>query len=570
MADALLSETLIIILACLCAVGLLIRIGLPAAVGYLLAGLVIGPHGLQLLAATDGTKFLAELGVIFLMFMVGLEFSLPAIIAARADVFAAGSLQVGATCLAVAAAVALFDTGWPAALLLGGAVAMSSTAIALKQLADQEEISSEHGRRAVGILLFQDLATLPFLVMVTALGQESETGALQVLSQLALAAVALGMIALAARPIFHVALTWVARAKSSDLFLLCVLLLALGTAFAAHLAGLAPPIGAFLAGMVVAESDFRHSVEDDIRPFRDVLLGLFFVTIGMGVNPAVITLAPFAVLGWMIAFLAGKAVLMVLVAAIMRWPAQVAVRVAVVLAHGGEFGLLLLSQSIGAGLVTPEIGQPALLALAVTMAVAPVLIHRNASIAHFIAGAPRNDAAAREEHAIREESGHLEDHVLLCGCGRVGQLTATVFAAAKVPYVAVEADLMRFREARTRGYKVVFGDASRRRILEAAALARAQLLVVTFDRRPAVERLLHHARHLNPGVPAIVSAADDRDVSALAMAGAAVVFPENLAAGLALGAQALVFTGFPQEEAARVIAAVRAELNPELRGRVGF
>jgi CPA2 family monovalent cation:H+ antiporter-2 len=571
LADTLLSGTLTVILACLCAIGLLSRIGFPAAVGYLLAGLVIGPHGLQFLAATDGTKFLAELGVIFLMFMVGLEFSLPTIIAARADVFGAGGLQVAATCLAVAAGVMLFDASWPVALLLGSAAAMSSTAIALKQLADQGEISSEHGRRAVGILLFQDLATLPLLVIISALGQAGGPSALRALFQVVVAAGALAMIALAARPIFRLALTWVARSKSPDLFLLCVLLLALGTAFAAHLVGLSPPIGAFLAGMVVAESDFRHAIEDDIRPFRDVLLGLFFVTIGMGIDPAVITLAPLAVLTWMIVFLPGKAILMFLLAVIMRWPTETAIRVAVVLAHGGEFGLLLLSQSVSAGLVMQEVAQPALLALVLSMAVAPVLIHHNASIARLIAAAPREDAvAAAVEHAVREESRHLNDHVLLCGCGRIGQLTATVFAAAKVPYIAVEADLTRFREAQKRGHKVVFGDASRGRILQAAGLTRAQLLVVTFDRRSAVERLLHYARHQNPGVPAIVSTDDDRDLSTFASAGAASVFPENHAAGLALGAQALLFAGFSQDEAARVIAAVRAELNPELLDRVGL
>jgi K+:H+ antiporter len=435
-------------------------------------------------------------------------------------------------------------------------------------LAEQGEISSQHGRLALGLLLFQDLATLPFLVVVP--GQSGEPNASGVLRQLAAAALALGSAALVSRPLFRVALSWVVQAKSADLFLLFVLLLALGTALAAHLAGLSPPIGAFLAGMVVGESDFRHQVEDDIRPFRDVLLGLFFVTVGMEVNPSVVAASPWAVLAWTIAFLPGKALATALVATIMRWPAQAGARVAVILAHGGEFGLLLLTQGIAAGIIATDVGQPALLALVLTMGLAPVLIQRNTWIAQLVGDVSRRLMTNAEETAIRDMSQGFDDHVLLCGCGRIGGLVAVVLEAAKVPYVALESDLTRFREARQRGHNIVFGDASRRRILEAAGLSQARLLVVTFDRRPAVERILHHARHRDPSVPSIVSATDDRDVSGLAVAGAAAVFPENLAAGLALADQALLFSGFTQEDAARVITSVRAELNPELRGRIGI
>jgi K+:H+ antiporter len=224
---------------------------------------------------------------------------------------------------------------------------------------------------------------------------------------------------------------------------------------------------------------------------------------------------------------------------------------------------------MGARIVDPEVGQPALLALAGTMAVAPILIQWNSRIGQLFGGSSPHFATA-EEAAIREESQRLADHVLLCGCGRVGRLVAVVLEAAKVPYIAVESDLTPFREARHRGHNVVFGDASRRRILEAAGLPRARLLVITFDRQPAVERLLHHARQRNPNAPSIVSTADDRDMTALATAGAAAVFPENLAAGLALAHQALLLTGFTQDDAAGVITKVRAELNPELHGRVGM
>ncbi|MDB5408714.1 MAG: glutathione-regulated potassium-efflux system protein [Rhodospirillales bacterium] len=559
------TETLIVIAASVCAVGILTRAGLPAALGYLIAGLAIGPHGLHLLAASDETRFLAELGIIFLMFMVGLEFSLPTIIAARRNVFGAGILQVGITTLMVAGIATLFAVPLFAAIVLGGAMAMSSTAIALKQLADQDELGSEHGRLAVGILLFQDLATIPFLVMVSA--REEAEGA-SILRDLAVAALALGLTILVSRPIFRVGLSWVSGTNSPDLFLLSVGLLALGAAFAVHLAGLNPAIGAFLAGMVIGESDFRHKVEDDVRPFRDVLLGLFFVTVGMEIDPSSIAVAPFATIGWILVLLLGKMAATGLVAPIMHWPAHTAVRLATILAHAGEFGLLLITQAIAAGVIAPQEAQPALFAVAATMGLAPLFIQRNASIAQLFLGAASRRAAAAQEDGIRQASNELRDHILLCGCGRVGQLVALVLGSAKLPYLAIETDHERFREATRRGFKVVFGDASHRRILAAAGLSRARLLVVTFDRRPAVERLLDHARHENPTLPAIVSAADDRQISALVNAGAAAVFPENLAAGLALADQALLMAGYTQEEAAKTISAVRAELNPELLWRV--
>ena len=569
MADVLLIKTLVVIIASVSAISLVARARLPAAGGYLLAGLVIGPHGLQLIATSDETRFLAELGIIFLMFMVGLEFSFSAMIAARRDVFVAGSLQVGLTALIVAGIAMLWGVGLPTAVLLGGAVAMSSTAITLKQLVDQGDVSSQQGRLVLAILLFQDLAALPFLVVLGGWKQSGGPEPLETLRQLGIAAGALGIAAFVCKPVFRTWLTWVARTNSADLFLLTVLLLALGTAFAGRLAGLSAPIGAFLAGMVVGESDFRHQVEDDIRPFRDVLLGLFFVTTGMKVDPSTITAAPMAVLAWIIACLPGKALVVLLVGAIMRWQAPVSTRAALILAHGGEDGLLLLTLAMKVGAIEPNVGQPALLALAATMALGPMLILRSARFAEFVNGASHRARADAEEAAIRAESQNLGDHVILCGCGRVGRLVSLVLEAAKVPYIAVESDLMRFRRAKKSGHKVVFGDAGRKRVLEAAGVTRARLVVLTFDRRHAVERILHHAREQNPAVSSIVSVADDQEIISFVRAGASTVFPENVAAGLALADQVLLVCGFSQDTAANIVTAVRAELNPELRGRVG-
>jgi CPA2 family monovalent cation:H+ antiporter-2 len=372
------------------------------------------------------------------------------------------------------------------------------------------------------------------------------------------------------RPVFGRVLAWVARSRSSDLFLLAVLLLALGTAYAADVAGLAAPIGAFLAGVVIAESDFRHQIQDDIRPFRDVLVGLFFVTVGMELAPASAAGSPWAVLAWIMVFVPGKAAVALLSGVLLRWPLQTAVRVAIILSHGGEFGLLLLTQAIASGVIAPALGQPALLALAITMGLAPLLIQSNGRIARLVLSGFWRPAAEREEGGADPESGNGRGHVLVCGYGRIGRLVVTVLEAANVPCVTLEADLERFRQAKEQGCRVVFGDASRSTVLEAAGLPRATLIVVTFDHRPAVERLLHHARDAHPGLPSLLSTGDDTDVAALSQAGVTAVFPENLAAGLALADQALVLSGLSQERAARVITEVRAQLNPELQGRVGI
>lgn len=568
MTDTLLTQSLLLILTSTLAVGLFAVSRMPAAMGYLIAGLAIGPHALDLITAGEETQFLAELGLIFLMFMVGLEFSLPTLLAARHDVLLAGGLQVGATMVAVGVPLWLFGLDPRLCVLLGGAVAMSSTAVTAKQLAEQGEISSQHGRLAIGILLFQDLATVPLLVLLDNWSRQDTFAPLDLVRNLGLAALALAAAAVISRPVLRVLFAGVAKSRSNDLFLLAVLLVALGAAYLVHLAGLALPVGAFIAGMVIGESDFRHRVDDDVRPFRDVLVGLFFVTVGMSIDPNLILEYPAAALGWTAVFLVGKPIVTLGVCLLLGRPFAVSLRIALILGHGGEFGLLLLTLAMTTGLMPTAIGQPVLIALALTMGLAPLIIQRNAMFERF--SSHRRARMAAIETATRETAEGLDGHVVLCGCGRVGRLVATALEAAKLPYLAIEADHARFKEAQRQGHKVVHGDASHHRILSAAGIAGVKLVIITFDRRSVVERILAFAREQNPSVPCIVGTSDDRDVGDFVKAGASVVFPENLAAGLGLADQALLLSGLSQEEAGRIITALRAELNPELRDRVGI
>ncbi|MCX8073010.1 MAG: cation:proton antiporter [Candidatus Binatia bacterium] len=569
MSEHLAGETLVLVAASAIGVWLCARLRLPVVLGYLLAGLVVGPHGMHFVGETSGVRFLAELGVVFLMFTIGLDFSLTTLWGARRAVFGAGTLQVGLTTLAVTLGSLLAGLELDQAILIGGAVSMSSTALALKQLGDQGELFTHYGRIVVGILLFQDLATLPFLVLVGLRATPTPVAGWEIVSAFALVSVAILFVAVFGRPLLHGLLGTVARMRSNELMLLTALLLALGTGFAARALGFSTPIGAFLVGMVLGETDFRHQIEDDVRPFRELFLGLFFVTVGMTIDtPSFLSAWP-SVLGCTALFIVGKALLVVLVGTFARWSRGVAVRTALILAHGGEFGLLLLSEAFQGELLPAQVAQPLLGGLLLSMAVAPFLIGRNEQLARRLARVRPSSAEEDQEAWVQAEHERLEGHVLLLGCGRVGRLVAAVLEAAEVPYLAFESDPARFQEAKRQGHRVILADAGRLRLLDAAGVARCKLIVMTFSYPRLVERILHHARERNPAVPAIVSANEETELPMLAQAGVTAVFPENLAVGLALGNQALLLLGRSHEEAARVVTELRALLNPELAGHIG-
>lgn len=558
MNDLLLTRTLILLAASGLAVSILSALRMPAVAGYLLVGMALGPHGVDIISSAQDTHFLAELGLIFLMFMVGLEFSFPTIIGARRDVLVAGSLQVGLTMALLIGVLVLTGVQLQPAIIMGGAIAMSSTAVTLKQLAEQGEITSRHGRLALGILLFQDLATLPLLILVDAWAGDEALTPTAILYQMAVATAVLAAASIIARPLIRHGFAWVLKTRSPDLFLLWALITALGTAYAVHLAGLAPAIGAFVAGMVIGESEFRHRVEEDIRPFRDVLVGLFFISVGMSIDLSAIASFPGAIILWVLVFFPLKALPVFLTGLLAGAHKGASARTAVILAHGGEFGLLLITLALQSGLVSPDLGQPALIALALTMGLAPLVLQRN-HWAEWPFG-HRDRRIAATEVAIRAESGKLKDHVILCGCGRVGRLVATVLESADIAYIAIELDLARFQVARRQGHEVVFGDARHHRLLAAAGLDRALLVVVTMDRYDAVQRILHQVKAVDPAPSSLVSTPDDMEMARFALLDATEVFPENLAAGLSLADQALLLCGKTQEDAARIVSAVRMEL----------
>ena len=430
----LLSIVVLLLAATLLVTLVLHRLRAPTLVGYILVGILLGPTGLGVLHESASLELLAEIGVVFLMFYVGLEFSLPVLWASRRAVFGVGGAQVGVTAaLGTAAAMALGVPLLPA-VLLGGAVAMSSTAITIRQLADQGELGAPHGRVSVGTLLFQDLVTLPFLVLVAALGADAhgghaEEGAegadgaspdhalaaapdatatvgsevwVELAARLGVAVLAFALALLIGRRLLVGIVGHVHRTGSRELFMLAMLLIVIGAARGAHEVGLSPPLGAFLAGMILGETELKHDAEEDVRPFRDVLLGLFFVSVGLRVDGGAIVEAWAVVLGLLLALVLVKGPIVYALARLFGEPHAAAARAAVILAHGGEFGLLILTLALSAGVVPAAIGQPLLGAIVLSMIAAPFLIGANGRIASRMgAGTERAPAGGAVERDKR-------------------------------------------------------------------------------------------------------------------------------------------------------------------------
>lgn len=561
-----LAQTFLLIAAAFVAVAILARLRLSPVLGYLAAGLLLGPHGIGAVTDSEGTHFFGELGIALLMFVIGLEFSVPRLLSSGGAMIGLGFGTVaGATLLAGAASHFLVGLPLLPAALLGGAIAMSSTAIIQKHLVDTDAVSSRHGVAATGIVLFEDLVALILLSLIAALpdaanGVEME----KVLLRMGVSFVALAGVALLARRTLGRLLGWVARSGPDETFLLAVLTLVVGASLAAEKIGLSLPIGAFVVGMMVGESDFRHQLEEEIGPFRDLLLGVFFVTIGMSVDWSQILAQPAATFLVLAAILVFKFLVVFGVTRVSGLPASSAVKTGLLLAHSGELGLLIVGRSLDSALLSPAIGQPVLGAIAASMLVGPILAQWSDRAGDLILGS-RDPRGAEIETAVRTTSQELKDHVVLAGCGPVGRLVALTLEASEIPYLAIERNVERLRRAQQDGHKAVFGDASRAGILKAAGVDRAAAIIVLVNNWHRSVRIIREAKRLNPGIQVIASLRDDAHLGELAQAGAAHVFPENYSAGLGLGAQALMTLGMSADDATDRIRAMRAQLSPDLQ-----
>jgi CPA2 family monovalent cation:H+ antiporter-2 len=556
----------LILLASAVAVVVVFRqLSIPAVLGYLIVGAAVGPHALGLVAATEDQRYLAEFGVVFLMFSVGLEFSLPQLMSMRRIVFGFGGAQVVAIiALGVAGAVAM-GASWREGIVVGGVIAMSSTAIISKMLAERMQLHSPHGRQIMGVLLFQDLAVIPLLVLIPALALTGGEIAGAIGIALAKAGAVLAIVLVLGQREMRTLFNLVARQKSSELFVLFVLLVTLGLAWITELAGLSLALGAFLAGMLISETEYRYQVEDYIKPFRDVLLGLFFVTIGMLLDWGALAGQFVAVMVVFALIMVVKFLVIFALARAFGNQKPTALRSALALAPAGEFGFVLLALATRHATLDATTLQVVLAATLLSMLASPLVLARMESIVlHFIESEWAQRAVELHNLAVRTMA--QKGHVIVCGYGRSGQALAQFLEREKVAVVALDSDPERVRQAAAAGDSVVYGDAARREVLVAAALSRATAVVVTFADTAKALAILAHVRELRPDLPVVVRTFDDNDVGRLKEAGAAEVVAEVVEGSLMLATQTLMQLGVPLNRVLRRLRDVRQERYQLMRG----
>ena len=565
-----LEVTLLLLIAAVAGVALFRYLQLPAMLGYLAAGAVIGPNALGIALshgeAPQAARHLAEFGVVFLMFSIGLEFSLARLRAMRSLVFGLGAAQVGAVMLLVMLGSLLLGWlapgWWPRPLaygvVAGGVLAMSSTAIVMKLLSDRLELESEHGRHILGVLLFQDIAVVPLLVLIPALATPGAAlGRTLALAALK-AVVVLAVILLAGGRLLRPWLRLVVRRRSDELFMLNMLLITLGLAWLTELAGLSLTLGAFLAGMLIAETEFRHQVEADIRPFRDVLLGLFFITIGMMLDWRYVLQRWWLVLAIALLALLAKVLLVAGIEKLRGTAPGSALRTALWLGPAGEFGIVLLNLAGAYALMPPQVLSPLLAALVLSMLAAPFLAQAIDPLVLKLVASEWMRASLQITD-IASKTIRTQHHVLICGFGRCGQNLARLLQDEGVAYVALDLDAERVARSATAGRNVVYGDAARLSSLQAAGLARAGCVAITYvDRRSALRVLDLVHRHA-PRLPVVVRTRDDSGLDELRAAGATEVVPEVLEGSLMLASQTLAMVGVPLPRVVARLREARAE-----------
>lgn len=557
--ERLLPEVLLLLGAAVAVILLFQRLRVPSSLAYLLVGVAFGPHTAGPVIDSQNVQGIAEFGIVFLLFTIGLNFAIPQLHALRNQILILGTGQVALTTLVVGLLAWLLGVPMAAAFVIGAVFAQSSTTVISKQLNEQGEDTSRHGRLGLALSVFQDISAVPFLVIIPTLG--AAIGAAEVGAQLAWV-VAKGALAFALvfgagryllRPLFRL----VTARASAELFTLTVLFVSLLAAWTTNALGLSMAFGAFLAGMVLGETEFRHQVEATIVRIRDVLVGLFFVGIGMLIDPLVIADAwHWAALGALV-LLSSKALL---TAALVRWwgvDTLTAWRTGLLLAVGGEFGFALLALALPTGAIDPQIAQITLLSVLFSMILAPLLIRHNHAIAQLLVKRlPRvtTDLPLPTAEAV----GELNNHAIICGFGRIGQSVAHLLDAEHIRYVALDLDAARVRTAQLAGEPVFYGDSAEPDMLAAIRIDTARLVVVSYADVTAARKILAFVKTRRKDLAVMVRTRDETHVEELLNAGAVEVVPETIETSLVIGAQALLLCQVPLARVARRMQAQRA------------
>ena len=556
-----LREVMVFLFAAGIVVPLVRRLSVSPVLGFLVIGLVIGPHGAARFADTfpwlsyivitdlEGVRPLAELGVVFLLFMIGLELSLDRLWAMRRRVFGLGGAQIVVTGVVIAAIASLFDNPLSIAVVLGASFALSSTAIVMQLLAENRRMGTATGRVSFAILLCQDIAVLPILFLVGVFAAQSDAPVLPAFAwaiskALFAVAVILAIGRLVIRPVFR----FVGSTASREMFLALILLVIAGTALATQQFGLSMALGAFLAGLLFAETEYRHEIEVDIEPFKGLLLGLFFISIGMGIDIAQVAAEPL----WLIASVFGlyliKSPIIYVLARLFGERRPVALEAGLLLGQSGEFVFLIVSMAFSLGLMPNDTAQFMLIVAGITMVTTPLVAHLARKLALTL--------EAREAGLEQPDSDipvGLSGHVIVVGYGRVGQMLGSVLVNQEIPHVGLDIDANLVARYRSAGASVFYGDASNRDLLDQFGADQAAALVVTMDSPHTAEQVVSIARRHWPNLLIYARARDRVHAAQLIDQGASHAIPETVEASLQLGEMVLVGIGIPNEAAWRII-----------------
>ena len=540
---------------------LLSRLRVNPVLGFLAVGVLLGPYGLASLAGTwpllswlsfvrpEDVDFLAELGVIFLMFMIGLEMSVERLWSMRRLVFGLGGLQVALSAAAIGGLAIGFGNGVEAAVILGVVLAFSSTAIVMQLLIQRRELGTPLGQSTFAILLFQDLAVVPLLVLISILGAAAGEGSFASLLGSAMVKGVLTVVLIylvgrrIVRPLFH----QIAVDKQPDTFTALTLLTTLGVAALTWYAGLSMALGALLAGLIIAETEFRHEVEITIEPFKGLLMGLFFMSVGMGIDLRALLAEPLWIPLSVVGLLAMKAAIIFVLLRVFGLSWGRAAEGGLLLGQGGEFAFIVIGMALGLGLLERQVGQFMLIVVGVSMLVAPVAARLGQSLGDAI------DRRAAPPAPEDGELGELGGHVIIAGYGRVGQMVGQMLAEQGVAFVAIENDAQLIAHQRKAGVPLVFGDASRPELLRKLRIEQARAVVLTMDHTAAAIHAVHGIRRLVPMMRIIARARDEKHALLLREAGAAVVVPETLESSLKLTGSVLETLGVPPDAALRLL-----------------
>ncbi len=557
-------ELLAILSSAVLIVWLFRRLQLPAILAYLVAGVLVGEHGLALAQEHVDYEHFAELGIVFLLFTLGLEFSLPKLMAMRHLVVTVGSLQVVISLLIFMLVAMFFGQSFAAAITIGGILALSSTAIVIRQLSESGGMKKKSGQLSVAVLLFQDVAVVPLLIVIPLLAQGGDSSfLLALLFALVKGVFVVSLLLLTGKWLLPRLFNLVAQVRTDELFVLTTLLVTLVASALTQWFGLSMALGAFLAGMMLGESQYKHQLEADIRPYRDILLGLFFVTVGMKLNINVVFSSPGIIISLLVCFMVVKVLVICLLAKRAGESSKDAWAAGIMLAQMGEFGFVLIALASQVEILPPTTASILLGTGVLSMAITPYMISHARSWGLWLS---REESIDTQGLDHLPNSTSLSDHVIICGFGRIGQTVSRFLKQESIDFVAIDIDPLRTTKAREAGENVLFGSSRQAELLHAAQLSKAKLVVIAFGEDKQSLDVIQKVRSLAPDVPILVRTRNDDQLDELHAAGANEVVPESLEGSLMLVSQVLSLTGVPFSRIVRRVQKERKNHYNHLHG----